>query len=149
MWCTVLHGSGVNKYFTTSQHIEYLLRQIKAAKLLVPEKFKAADPKDLRRCYNGIGPDRWSCRFREKATKDLEWLEPDALVHDWEYTYLPKTFWHFTVANVRFLYNGIKYAIFCSGFKRRAFRRIRLVFVFTMLCQFFGWNGFKKAKDYK
>lgn len=137
------------EYFTTPQHIEYLLRQIKAARLNVPKGFSSTDRVDLQQCYNGIGPDRWSSRFRKLTTKLLDMFEPEALIHDWEYTYSKKTFWSFTAANIRFLYNGIKYGIFCYGFSKKSVRQIRLSICLAVLCQLFGWGGFKKTKAEK
>lgn len=140
------------EYFATPQHVEYLLRQIKAARLNVPKGFSSTDRVDLLQCYNGIGPDRWSCRFRKMTTEILEWFEPEALIHDWEYTYSPKTMWHFTVANMRFLFNGIKYAIFCYGFSKKTMKQCKLSICLTLLCQLFGWGGFKideQKKDEK
>ena len=136
------------EYFATVEHIEYLLHQSKAAKLQVPAGFDS-DLKILQQCYNGIGPDRWSSRFRKLTTKLLDVFEPEALIHDWEYTYSKKTFWSFTTANIRFLYNGIKYGVFCYGFSKKSVRQIRLSICLAVLCQLFGWGGFKRTKAEK
>lgn len=133
------------EYFANIEHVDYLLRQIKAAKLNVPVGFNT-NSEILQQCYNGIGPDRWSSRLRRFTTALLEQFEPEALIHDWEYTYTAKTFWSFTIANIRFLYNGIKYAVFCYRFSKRTVRQIRLSICLAILCQLFGWNGFKKTK---
>lgn len=133
------------KHIASVKHIEYLLRQIQAARLYVPPGFPG-ELKSLQQCYNGIGPACWSSRFREVVTELLQRFEPEALIHDWEYTYLPKTYWSFTLANLRFLYNGIKYAIFDYGISRVTINQVRLAICLTVLCQLFGWNGFKKTE---
>lgn len=137
----------MQEYFATVEHIQYLVRQIKGAKLSVPQAFWSTSEKDLRKCYNGIGPDRWSNRFRKLTTSLLEQFEPEALIHDWEYTYAPKTMWHFFVANIRFLYNGIKYAMFCFGASRAALSQCQLTLYLAVLCQLFGWSGYKQTKE--
>ena len=71
-----------------------------------PAGFFMSSDLQLQACYNGIGPDRWSSRFRKLTTNLLRFFESDALIHDWEYTYQPKTYMHFTLANLRFSANA-------------------------------------------
>ncbi|MBO7329255.1 MAG: hypothetical protein J6W00_10855 [Lentisphaeria bacterium] len=137
------------EYFSSEGHIEYLLRQIKASRLSVPAGFFNTDKKDLQECYNGIGPDRWSCCFRKLTTEILACFEAEALIHDWEYTYAPKTWMCFLKANLRFLFNGIKYAVFCYGFSKKTVNQCKLSIILAFLCQLFGWGGYKKTKAVK
>ena len=61
--------------------------------LSMPAGFSTCPLATLRAVYNGIGPDRWSARLRRVVTELLEWFAPEALIHDWEYTFQPKTYW--------------------------------------------------------
>ena len=136
-------------YFASMERIEGLRKQICAAGLNAPETFFMASHDDLRACYNGVGPDRWSSRFRGFVTKLLDWFEPEALIHDWEYTYQPKTYWSFTIANLRLLYNGLKYALFTQGWTKVAFQQAKRAALLALLCQIFGWDGYKQAAPSK
>ena len=127
------------------RHIEYLVQLIRAAGLNVPAGF-FGELERLQRCYNGIGPEHWSSRFRGLTTALLVQFEPAALVHDWEYSYSTKTYWAFTAANSRFLYNCIRIAVLDYGFSRLTVNQIRLAICLAVLCQLFGWNGFKKTE---
>ena len=89
---------------------------------------------ELQACYNGVGPDRWSSRFRRFTTWILTFLEASALIHDWEYEYQEKTYWAFTLANLRLAWN--------ASLDRHPVAGI----VGAVLCQCFGWRGFKNAK---
>ena len=132
-------------YFATPARIKSLRQQICDAGLHAPEAFFLADCEVLRACYNGIGPDRWSSRFRGFVTGLLRWFEPEALIHDWEYTYRPKTYRAFTVANLRLAWNGVRFAFFLHGWDREAFQQAKRAVVLALLCQLFGWSGYKQA----
>ena len=134
-------------FFATQNHIQHLLKQINAARLSVPRGFRNSGIKKICHCYNGIGPAAWHDCSRKLATKIFEDLEPIALIHDWEYTFAPKTMWSFFVANVRFVYNGIKYSIFCYGASAKTVRLCRKSVFLAVLCQMFGWRGYKSAKE--
>jgi len=96
----------------------------------MPELFRFATIEVLQACYNGIGPDRWSSRFRRFTTWILTFLEASALIHDWEFTYQPKTYGYFTLANIRLAWNASKDHHPFSGITA------------AVLCQLFGWKGF-------
>ena len=101
----------------------------------MPELFRFASAEQLQVCYNGIGPDRWSSRFRRFTTWILTFLEASALIHDWEFTYQPKTYGYFTLANLRLAWNAAKDKHPFSGITA------------AILCQLFGWKGFRHAGD--
>ena len=105
----------MNFYFATKAHVKKLQQLAANARLVAPDGFYQAPLSSLRACYNGVGPQAWSHFFRQKITALLEFFEPEALIHDYEYTYLPKSYSGFLKANVRFLRNGIKYAFFLYG----------------------------------
>ena len=128
------------------QHVRGLRERARNAAYSAPNYFWRLGVGKLRRCYNGIGPDRWSKRFRALVTRLLALFETEALIHDVEYTYQPKTYRHFTVANLRFAYNGIvaawyDHGMFCRAFYRQAGAGILL----AVLCQLFGWSGYKST----
>ena len=114
-------------------HIRDLKMHCFSVRLSMPELFRFATLEDLQSCYNGIGPDRWSSRFRRFTTWVLTFLEAPALIHDWEYTYQPKTYGYFTLANLRLAYNAAKDKHPFSGITA------------AVLCQCFGWRGFPGA----
>lgn len=127
-------------YHYTSKHIYKLRLAIIRHNLSAPAGFFGTPIKTLRACYNGIGPDRWSPLFRRWVTKLLEYFEPECLIHDWEFAFQPRTYWHFTIANARMIVNTFLYAcatysqpvcpVFTSSKDisraRRALRRERL-----------------------
>jgi len=135
-------------YFASLEHVEELKKQVCSAGLSAPEAFFTTAIEELRSCYNGVGPDRWSSRFRGFVTKTLNWFEPEALIHDWEYTYQPKTYLAFTIANLRLLYNGVKFALRTQGWAKVAFQQAKRAAVLALLCQLFGWGGYKQAAPY-
>ena len=138
-------GNLLMYYFATIEKITVLLQQISTARLSVPQGFSASSTETLRECYNGVGPDAWSSRFRKFVTWLLEPFEPDALIHDWEFTFAPRTYKAFTAANWRFLCNGIRFAVYTHKFKLRAVivQSIKAVLL-ALICQLFGWSGFNK-----
>lgn len=141
-------------YHYSRRHVNDLLKKVSNYKLSAPHGIYNTPISRLTKIYNGIGPDAWSSRFRKLVTNLLEWFEPEALIHDWEYEYAKRSYWAFTVANLRFAYNSARAAWIeaksASGppkrAKRRMWRRIRAGLLLALLCQIFGWNGFKKNK---
>ena len=100
----------------------------------------------LQSCYNGIGPERWSSRFRKLTTDLLRFFESDALIHDWEYTYQPKTYIHFTLANLRFSANAFINAYDAGDGKwSTIWQQTYKGLLLAALCQAFGWSGYKAS----
>lgn len=130
------------------EQIEYLRNLAAARNLSAPARFWETSPEVLEKVYNGIGPDRWSSRFRAAVTALLERYEEEALIHDWEYTYQPKTYLHFLLANLRFAGNAIIAAYDRSGvFARRFWLDCGFGIVLAILCQLFGWTGYRQTKE--
>lgn len=136
----------MHPYFAETSYIRSLLKKIADAGLSVPDGFTDSSIEMLRGCYNGVGPAQWSHRFRKIVTWLLDWFEPEALIHDWEFTYAAKNYMAFTKANLRLLFNGVKYALFTyryisiSGVIKQSCKAALL----AILCQLFGWQGYKK-----
>lgn len=127
-------------------HIRALRRHIITANLVAPAGFFQATDLELQRCYNGIGPDRWSKRFRKLTTDLLRFFESDALIHDWEYTFQPKSYIHFTVANARFLVNTFVAAYDSNrGSGSKIIKQTAKGALLALLCQLFGWSGYKSS----
>lgn len=128
------------------EQIEYLRNLAAARNLSAPAQFWETPPEVLREVYNGIGPERWSSRFRAAVTALLERYEEEALIHDWEYTFQPKTRLHFLLANLRFAVNTIiaayaRYGAFSKDFWIDGGLGIAL----AGLCQLFGWSGYHQT----
>ena len=136
----------MTEYDYSESHVAAVAALAADLNLVAPAGFYAASPAVLRRCYNGIGPDRWSGRFRKKVTELLEWFEPEALIHDWEYTFMPKTYAAFTLANLRFAANAAAAAGQLEPGAIPVLRRIGRGLLLALLCQLFGWQGFRDAE---
>ena len=135
-------------YDYSLNHVREVRAEIRRCGLSAPVGFATTPVKVLQKVYNGIGPDRWSSRFRAKVTELLTWFEPEALVHDWEYTFQPKTYWHFTLANLRFAVN-----CFLAAWQeieprpyRGVWRQTWRGLLLALLCQLGGWSGYKNAE---
>ena len=133
-----------NCYYADAAQIKKLRQLIADAKLNVPDGFEETSIENLQKCYNGIGPQAWSICFRSYVTRILNSFEPEALIHDWEYTYSPKQYCFFTIANVRFLLNGIKYSFYLYGLNSRTLKQVRLALILALLCQLFGWSAYRR-----
>ena len=110
--------------------------------LSAPDQFWAESEEWLTEFYNGIGPEAWSGKFRRLTTWLLEFFEADALIHDYEYSLPGKSYWKFTLANVRFAWNACVLAFGAYSFRRGC--RVAVLGVFlAFLCQIFGYGGYK------
>ncbi|MEA4863392.1 MAG: hypothetical protein VB042_08805 [Victivallaceae bacterium] len=136
-------------YFARESYIAKLRTKIGELEFSTPEGFGLTPAPTLRAVYNGIGPDRWSRRFRKITTAILAWFEPSALIHDWEYTYGTKTYWRFTVANARFAFNAAWEALQVYADAehrwRKTLKRAAQGLALALLCQAGGYKGYKSA----
>mgnify|MGYP000125148407 FL=1 len=143
-------------------HVDSLLNHGRDIGIWTSAAFWQASGDTLRRCYNGIGPDAWSSRFRGLVTMLLEPFEIAALPHDFDFGTAARTYFAFTVANIRFAVNAILEAFhrhpLClplNKISRQELQRLTTMILFglllAVLCQCFGWGGFKNTKmeDYK
>ena len=144
-------------YHYSLKYIKYLRRRALRLPFRLPEGFEAAPLRALQRAYNGIGPDRWSCRVRRLTTLLLRPFEIAALVHDYEYATAPRTYRAFTRANVRFAANAILEAYHRHPVRlplnrnqmqeaRRCIMMAGCGLLLAVVCQLFGWQGYKKTK---
>ena len=141
--------------------IRRLVAQVKRYNLSAPESFHAAPLELLRGMYNGIGPEAWSAWWRGKVTQLLRLFSSVALVHDYEFATAPRTYWAFTIANVRFAYNAYTLArgeaaerlaqlqtwapntARADEVKVTARRTIRAGLLLAVICQLGGWRGYR------
>lgn len=120
---------------TDIEYIKYLRQKAVALKFSFPPNFKRYNSKRLLRCYNGIGAAWMPKWFRDFVTYIFYRLEAAALLHDFEYTRKKKSYWRFTVANVRLAYNSARS------------RRLLLGIAAMVVCQLFGWSAYKAGKE--
>ena len=112
--------------------------------LSMPDGFSTESEDMLCMLYNGIGPEAWSAHFRRLTTWLLSFFEADALIHDYEYSLPGKSYWKFTLANLRFAWNACKLAF--GKYRFREACRVSLLGVFlALLCQCFGYDGYLKG----
>ena len=128
-------------------HVIELLELIYGQNLLRPANFDEAPLETLVLVYNGIGPDRWLPRYRQFVTRVLSRYEPEALIHDWEFVFQPKTYLAFTRANLRWAVNSI---IKAWHTHRRAGKLFWADAGGGVACAFFcqlgGWQAYKTGK---
>ena len=129
-------------YHYSLDHVRALRERARRYRLWMPEGFADAPDELIRRCYNGIGPDRWASCARGLVTWLLGFFEADAMLHDFEYSQPDKSYGHFTLANVRFCVNAVLLALQAHPLKL-AVKVAALGVLLGVLCQVFGYSGYK------
>ena len=127
------------------EHIRILRDEIRMCGLSVPEGFEDETDEALAAAYNGIGPDAWCAFFRELTTWLLGFFEAVALIHDCEYSAPNKSYRAFTAANLRFAYNAVRSAVLRTP-GRQAAKVAGCGLLLALLCQLFGYKGYKCVK---
>lgn len=117
------------------EYIRYLRQTAIALKFSFPPNFKRYNSKRLLRCYNGVGAEWMPDWLLKTVTFICDRLEAPALLHDFEFVHGKKSYWRFTVANVRLAYNAAKS------------RRILLGIAAAIICQLFGWYAYKNGRE--
>ena len=120
---------------TNVEHIKYIRQKAIALKFSFPPTFKRYSSKRLVKLYNGIGAEWMPKWFRGFVTYIFYRLEAAALLHDFEFTRKKKSYWRFTVANLRLAYNAARS------------RRPLLGLGAMVICQIFGWYAYKNGKE--
>ena len=98
----------------------------------------------IKKIYNGIGPDSFPDWLREVVTESAGIFEPAAVIHDVEYD-IGGTWQDFTDANERFKRNCYVLVKDEYGW----WNPLRYVWLnkarrWANYCQMFGWEGFHK-----
>ena len=117
------------------KHIQYLRRFAIENHFSLPDGFMQKPIRWVWRQYNGIGAEWLPMRVRKFLTRFLRHMEAASMVHDVEYLSENKSFWRFTVANMRLIWNGIKSRHPLSGL------------VLGTVCQLFGWSAWIEGKE--
>lgn len=129
------------------KHIQTLLAHIREYDLESELDFKFEADKVLEAVYNGCGPDWLPGDIRDLLTSHYEFFEPAFLIHDWDFTFLPKNEVKFHRANERLLSN-CKRIIECEyrwwNFLSARRRKIQAGIIFEA-CEEFGFAGFMAA----
>ena len=128
------------EYSYSLEHVEELRRRAVRLGFLLPEGFRNVPLEELAAAYNGIGPDRWSSRFRRFTTWVLKFLEAPALIHDWQYT-VGGSYRDFSLSNWWLVVN--------TAIEALDLRKTGLFFAgiaAAVLCQLFGWRGFRHGQ---
>ena len=132
-------------YNFTIEHVKALKLHCFDAGLSMPTLFRFASAEQLQACYNGIGPEAWAPGLRSIVTVLLDRFEPEALIHDWEYTHQPKTYGAFTWANIRFAWNAFLCAFRTADTRKKLLAQTAAGLVLATLCQIWGWTGYRTA----
>ena len=106
-----------------------------------PPEFWTVPLDELKRAYNGIGPEHWPQWARRAVSALLRPFAAAALIHDWEFSRDVKSKALFTDANFRLAVNIAKQAIFD--------RRPILLFygiAAGILCEFFGYKAYCEGR---
>ncbi len=141
-----------DSYSYSEAHVEALVARCREVDAWAPPAFWQASAELRRRCYNGIGPEAWSSRLRELVTRLLEPFEIAALVHDFEFGTAERSYAAFTAANLRFAVNSLLEAFHRHPpvANRAELKRLLAMcaggLLLSVLCQAFGWNGFRGIK---
>ena len=119
----------------SKKHIKKLLRIVHCKKLLVPAGFASKSHNWVRKQYNGIGAEWMPQWIRALMTKMFALFEPAALVHDCEFAYKEKSYYRFTIANLRLAANGAKLGHPFAGA------------ACALLCQILGRSAYYDGKE--
>lgn len=129
----------------STEHVLELRARCLALELRLPYRFKWCPPRTLARVYNGLGPDKFPAWLRRGLTWLLRRFEAAALPHDYRYTYGPKNYWAFTVANLWLAVDCLVIAMDTPSV-RRMLLDAALGLLMAFICQLGGWRGYKEAQ---
>lgn len=121
--------------------IDFLWSLCLKIKASAPPEFWTVSRDELRRAYNGVGPEHWPNWVRKAISALLRPFAAAAMIHDWEYSREVKSWGLFCDANLRLAVNISKLALFD--------RRPILIFygmAAGLLCQLFGWKSYCEGK---
>ena len=135
-----------------SDTIIELLSLIQQYNLSVPRTLRSEDTEFLSKIYNGIGPENWHPYVRQFITDILDLFSPAALVHDYEFSIVKKSYKHFTQANIRLAYNCLRLALLgkVSIVRNTLHSRIKLMglgLILAILCQVFGYKAYNNNSE--
>ena len=120
--------------YYTKADLKALRAEVQRYNMIRLKSFDRARYATLAKVCNGIGAEWMPKWARRITTFCMRKIESCACVHDWDYEFLPTSYWNFSVANLRLFYNSCKKCEFRIGF-----------FSF-IICQVAGWKAFKDGK---
>ena len=120
-------------YAYTLKQVAALRGEVREHHFSVPRGFERCSTRRLREYYNGVGAESWSPYFRKFVSYLLGFLNAPALVHDYEFSRRKKSFWLFSKANLRLVYN-------CAWEWH-----LLLGLVAGLLCEIFGYGAYKRV----
>ena len=112
--------------------------------LRLPRGFKRCPINTLAKVYNGLGPDRFPEWLRRVITWLLAIFRPAAMPHDYRYTYGEKSYWAFAVANIQLAIDCMMVAMDMRSVRRMLLDAALGLFL-ALLCQMFGYSGYKQG----
>ena len=125
----------------TVEYVDALRLHCVRIGVLAPWSFWVAAPKQVAEAFNGVGPERWCPACRAVVSWLLKPFFTAALPHDWEYSLPEKSFRAFTRANLRFAWNSCLEAL-----DERRPSMIATGLLLALLCQLFGWSGYRNGR---
>ena len=100
----------------------------------------------LSEIYNGCGPEWLPPKFRDMLTKYFYFFSAAFLVHDWDFSILPKTEKNFAKANTRLRNNCFRLVYkkvpWWNGYE--ILKRTRQAFIIWRVCARLGRSAFFK-----
>lgn len=96
-------------------HVKHLMGEVCRMGLFHNEQMELESFRVMAQEYNGCGADWFPEYLRSLLTELLEWGEPAFLIHDWDYSNLPKTEANFYLSNDRLYENLLVCAKDSSG----------------------------------
>ena len=128
-------------------HIIQLCAEAREAKLSGVELLDA-DPIELAKKYNGIGPESMPAKLRAKLTDALAMFEPAALIHDLRFDAADGSRLAFNAANIELHNNCLKLARakypWWRPIRRIAAENAALI-IYEAVASELGWDAYCKA----
>lgn len=123
------------------EEIKIICEVIKKRKYWLPQYFNNLSDEEIQKYCNGIGAEFFPKFLRKWLTELFFIFETSACIHDVEYA-IGGSYWTFTIANIRFIANGVKAALRMQSIKFACY-----AVLFGILCQLFGYKAFNKKES--
>lgn len=127
-------------YFISKEEAKELRERCKKLNFSAVPDFWLSDIEEIKECYDGIGPSKWSPKFRKFVAKMLAPIEGSVMIHDYEWKNCDKTLFSFLMINLKFSCNSIREA--------KAEKKWKIAFmgiVLAILNSTLGWKLFKTS----
>lgn len=128
------------EYFINLKDAEKLRNKCKRLNYSAVPDFWFADIHEVQKCYNGIGPSKWSPRFKKFVGKVLDIIEGAVMIHDYEWKNCDKTFFSFIMINCKFAGNCVREAKAEKSWKIGVLGTLIALLNVTL-----GWRAFKSS----